>query len=535
MKKFFLPAIFVGSIIAGRWFLASLVSPPAELPKYNYLSCMGSIKDYAVTYKASFFLVKRALDENIDQNFLREAAWRMNRYAFANQAKYFPSQAKTIAISNDVIRNISYEDSLYPNTIKIPPSTDVHQSSGSEEAYLERLYQLGEIKKGEPAIRVTYEASQSFYPCHGQGRNFDPSELKFFVPADPYIALNYFPEAEWPEVILPHHRSSGTLNPCFRRDMVNPKKKIKPLTFTFGWMPFDKGRDVDGKEYDCSQYYRVGDNVFQITPSFTEKIPEQIADLNFSRFEDLKRPLRASILFGSLAIQNSTLDPEEAKAYVTKYFSEIPKEEAEKNLPLQNAQIDKSFSRLLVFLRNLRAHVDPRDFTVEASSEMVQIVLRGKLRQSKKDMELFIHYSQNLPERAGYENFENALVSRFLKSDILIYNGHFADGRTLSGSFDQISESLKRSPAQPHVAYQIMGILSCSSHGTHRPETVPLPAGMRRDIVYGTGEYLDASAYGSLSFIVATDKYLYNKRVPKFSQWASYFQSDNSFQLHNQR
>jgi hypothetical protein len=533
MKGILLVSAFVLSVFVAR----SLVSPKkTAIPKFNYLSCHGEVEELNVNYRGEFFLVKRALPTPHSDAWLWASAWRNNVYAFENHTYYSPSLAKSVATGYTDVKILGTEDAAYPQDVKISSEVTKYVYPHDDTDYIKKLFQLSSVKKGEPALKVTYEVNQTLYTCHGQGAKFRPEDLKFYIPNDPYLAVDFYPESEKRLLYFPLEKSFAKATPCYVTDMMRSKKKLNALSFGYGWKPFVEGHGADKKSFSCPSYYRVGENITLISPVITRKDPAKVSSLDFSRFDDLNRPIKASVFFGAADNYDfSKFDPEDAKSYVEKFLSDISVSEARKNLPFLQGKYDRTFSRLLIFLKNMRGHITTHSYDVMATPEVVQIKFQGKFKLSKKDIEVFILFSPNLPENSSYELFEYSFASKFLSSDIIIYDGHNAGGRSLEKGLELAQRTLEKSSGPPPPAYQIFGVLACSANGVYNIERIPKVKGMERDIVYGLSGYSDSAANGALSFIVAADQYLYNQRVPHFGNWATYFKTDNHYLLVNQR
>ncbi len=533
MKVFFFFSLFILSVIGARSFLLKKNLP---LPKFNYLSCQGEVDEFNVSYRGQFFLVKRALPAELSDRSLWASAWRMNSYAFVNQVQYAPSLAKSIAMGPETIKIVSQELSTYPQDVNMTSEMTDHSFPESDAEYVKNLYALGSVAKGEPAIKVTYEANQTLYTCHGHGAKFNLKDLNFFIPNDPYLAQDFYPADKYPKLSLLRDKAVVKTHPCYELDMIREGKKLNPLDFSYGWKPLTEGHGSEKERFSCSSYYRLGKNIFKIAPVISSKAPAQVSSLDFSRFKVLNRPIRASIFFGaSDNLKYIKLDPQEARTYVETFLSDISVADARRNLSSLGQKYDKSFIRLLIFLKNMSPYLKIHSHDVVVTSDIVKLTVKGKFNLSKKDIEIFILFSPNVPTSASYELFTYTFASKFLSSDIVVYDGHSSGGETLGRGLNLAKESIERTPAATIPPYQIFGVLACSSNGIYHKSRIPKVKGMERDIIYGLSYYSDAPANGTLSFIVATDKYLYNQSVPHFGHWANYFHTDNHFMLVNQR
>lgn len=533
MKGLLFFGLFVLSVLGARSFLSPKQQP---LPKFNYLSCQGEVDEMNVKYRSELFLVKRALPAVVSDEMLWAAVWRNNNYPFFNQPKISPSVAKSIGLGPETIHILSKEDAPYPNSVKISSGLPKQVFPDFDAEYVKNLFSLGSVKKGEPAMKVSYEVNQTIYTCHVKGADFHPEKLKLYAPNDPYLAKDFFPAEDYPLISIPRDKAFERINPCFEVDQVRATKPVNPLSFGYGWNPFLEGHSADKKSFSCRPYYRPGENIFLLSQTVTKKEPVNVSSLDFGRLKNLNRPIRASVFFGASDNYSfSKLDPEEAKAYIDMYLSDISTSEARENIPIFKGKYDKTFSRLLIFLRNMKTFVTTHTYEVVATPEVVQVKFQGKFKQSKKDIEVFVHFSPNIPENTTYELFGYAFASKFLSSDIVVYDGHSAGGKTLLMGMELASKSVGRLKDDSFPPYQILGVLSCSANGVYNLSRIPKVKGMDRDIVYGLSSFSDPAANGALSFIIAADKYLYNQSVPHFGHWASYFRTDNHLLLMNQR
>lgn len=536
MKKVLLPGLFILSVFAGRWYLFS--PRTAELPAYNYLSCVGEAKDVDATYEADVLFVKRALPETSNSEIFWAGANRLNSFVFENQTRYAPSDFKAIGVGEDIrIDILGTTEVGYPQSLTFRPSSQEHFYPFGDADYVRNLYSLGKVEEGEAAIKVRVRISQNIHLCRSDKSPVVPEDLRLFAPADPYLAFSYYPLSAWPRLWKANEKKAVVHNPCSEAELL-PRipEKWNPLAFAFSWRPFVEGRSYDKTSFDCRESYRLGENVFEVKPRFVPRLDKKVTDIDFGAFKDLNRPIKATAFFGALrSFSFRPMDPVVVKALVESYLLPIGDSEARRKLPIGDENFDLALSRVLIFLRNVSAVIEPHSREVHVTPLSIGVSIRGKFKLSKKDLDLFVHFSPISPDFPGYDIFAQAVEERLLQSDIFIYEGHNHGGKPLRATLNRLKEKYHGALPTGAPEYQLVAMLSCSANGVYHRSNFPKPPGMRRDFVYGLSSYLDIPGHGVLSFITAADKFAYNGRIPHFGNWASAHKSDNLYLLVNHR
>lgn len=535
LKSYILPGIILLSIVAYRIYLKSR---PVEIPKYgNYLSCIGHAYDLDVKLKGEVYLPASALPESDQEkiDLYREAAFYQNLYAFTNILEHNPSSTLkwiTFGTKMPKIDILGTEKIVYPQDIEFESNAEISGFPPVAENYLKRLMPLEKVSKGEPAVKVNYELESELLTCFTEPNPKVFSSLKIFHPYDPYLAYFYVPKSHRMKVVNPVRlNAEGIYNPCLNPDGVT-SSGFNPFGFWYFWRPDAKGHSKDKVPFDCSLFYQEGKNLKLVQVEVQESAPEKAQYFDFKKFEELKRPVKVSLLIG--AIEGAVfpkLNPDDVKKFVDLYLSDISLHDARKQLP---AEYDSHFSKVLVLLYKLRNHLDIYNKEVNAGDLYADIILRGKLKLSKKDIELKISLSPNDPRYEGSDHFSSNFANDFLTNDIVIYEGHATVGTIFNDGLKKLKEQ-NLSKQDKSIAYQIFAIYSCSSTFYYHPSRFPKVENpeFRRDVVRTAGAYFDAGGNGSLGLIASLDQYLYNESYVPFAYWAKNYKSDNFYILSN--
>lgn len=510
---------------------------PEKIPKYgNYLSCIGHPFDLKVKLKSHFYLVEKALPEAPEdqQRLFWGAAYFQNLYAFTNVLDNNPNgPLKWSTISSDLpnIKIISNEKASYPYSVEMDEEPELIGFPDAPARYLKRLLPLKKIVAGEPARKITYEIEAKLLTCFTEDSAEGFKNLKFPQPLDPYTAYFVFPKSH--RVLLKNgtRTAEGVFNPCMNPDSIT-SSGFNPLGFWNFWRPEAQGHGADKMPFDCTLFYQDGKNITYPQVSYEENAPVKANFINFGHFEKLKRPLKMSIMVGGFESKTyKKLDKPGVEKYVSLYLSGISAVEARKNI---TDKYDGHFAKLLILLWKIEKHILINDTEISSDELSLNLLLRGKLKLSKKDIELRVSLSPNNPSYAGADIFAKIFHDEFLTSDIVAYEGHATTGVIFEKGLQRLKES-NYTPQDNSIDYQVFAIYSCNSTFYYRPDSFPKISNpqFKRDILRTAGNYVDPSSNGSLALIASLDQFLYNESYVPFSFWAKKFKSDNFYVLSN--
>src|SRR5690606_28553102 len=119
-------------------------------------------------------------------------------------------------------------------------------------------------------------------------------------------------------------------------------------------------------------------------------------------------------------------------------------------------------------LYKLRNQIQIISKEVQSDDLYVNVILRGKLKLSKKDIELKMSLSPNDPKYQGADIFASNFANDFLTNDIVIYEGHATTGTIFEDGLKKLKEQ-NFQPQRNDIAYQIFAIYSCSSTFYYHP------------------------------------------------------------------
>lgn len=528
--------LFACLIIIGKKTIFK--SKPLEIPKYgNYLSCIGYPYDLKFKFKSSIIFAKSALpagQENLNRLYF-SGVYYQNMYTFTNVHDYNShSNLKWSSLSekDPQIKILKVEDVSYPVDIKIPP-TEVSGFPPEPTNYLNSLIKIGQIKKDEPAIKVTYEYQNDVQMCFTENKP-DLSKLKIVQPVDPYMSYYVVPSEERKLIANPVRKTQQLINPCIDPEALTPTV-FSPFVQWFIWRPFAEGHDLNNSPFNCNDYYRdnVTINTLKLTP--VENSPKETAFLAFDKFENINRPLKASIFLGAQETGEFVkFNKDEANKLITLFLSGIDTQTARKELPVTKNKFDPKFSTFLWLMRNVSEQMDVKKTEHDVNEFAASVTLQGKLKLSRKDVQVKIFVNQNNPRFEGSDYFARSFADEFLNNDVVIYGGHATMGNVFRESFQKYGNLIKEKQNN-NLNYQIMAVFSCTAGFFYNGDSFPKTdhPEFQRDLIRTGAGFTDGSANSSLILLGQIDSYLYNKKYAPFAYWSKMAKADNFYILSN--
>lgn len=539
MKKINSSYLFIGVLVllslSYRFFFKS---KPKEIPKYgNYLSCIGTPFDLKVKLKSEIYLLEKAMPEDQGElnRLMYAAVYYQNLFSFTNILDNNPNtnmKWSSVSDKDPVIKILGSEPAVYPYEVDF--ADDEIELKGFPPAptkYLTKVISYKKIHKGEPARKITYEYENDLLTCFTDPTPASISSMKFHQPMDPYTAYFAVPKSHRVLLKNPVRFAEGIYNPCMNPDGISAIG-FNPFGYWYFWRPEAKGHSADKVPFDCTLFYQEGKNYQLPKVSYTENSPKDSKYLNFAHFEKINRPIKMTMLVGGQESKIfQKLEKADVEKFVDLYLSGIDASTARKQLP---AKYDAHFAKILLLLWKVKGHMEIYSKTVTSDELSVNLILRGKLKLSKKDIELKISLSPNNPDYEGADIFAKNFNNEFMNHDIVVYEGHASTGNVFNEGLKLLKEQ-NLANQDKSIAYQIFAIYSCSSSYYYHPESFPRieNPGFKRDIVRTAGAYLDGTGNGSLALIASLDQYLYNESYVPFAYWAKNFKSDNFYILSN--
>lgn len=528
-------SISVAAILGFIGYKVFLKKPAnVELPKYAaYLSCSGKAQDYNISFKSEAYYLKNALpvDETEKKILFNESILFQNLFPFTNLKEMYPAVFSSSNLGAKAeVKITSVEDAQYPHDVVFEPAQEIFFFHPVKQNYLSKILPLGKIQAGEPAIKVTYEYNNILQYCLTGDSPELLKQVQYLQPKDPFFAYFSVKPEQRRELENDAWKTKAKINPCMNPHGI-ADGKVAPFALWYHWIPKSKGKDLNEEAYDCTALYNES-NTNQLDIKFTERNPEEVKFLDFAAFENLNRPIRMSMIFGAYNMINfPEFNEADVTDYVNKYISGISSTEANKLLPVK--KYDPNFSSLLILLWNTTNHLQIHSLESEIEKYHLTIYLRGKLKLSKKDIEIKYSISRNKAGQEGAEFFNRTFASSILKDDIVIYGGHASYGAMLTEGLN-IAKAEKEKEADPNLKYQIVALFSCSSNYYFPPQAFPKNSSeMKRDMITSGGGYNDPTNQSALALLGSMDSYLYNKSHVPFGLWSKTFKSDNFLILTN--
>lgn len=511
-----------------------LSSKDKKISKYgHYLSCHGDPYDYRVKHSSVVYLLKEATptEEKDKTNLFHAAIFYQNMYAFSNLHDYnqYQQNIKWASLSDSLpaIKIVKVEESTYPASTVIPSDTKLIAFPPEPTSYVNSLIKLGQTTKGAPAWKVTYEYENDLLLCFAK-ENPDVSKLKIVHPLDPYTAFFVVPEESKRLVSNPARETKQKINPCIDPEILSPSS-FYPFLYWYAWRPFAESRD-----FKCSDFYKEDETIKTIHPVYTENAPKEVHPLNLLAFENMNRPLNIAVYLGTQETKAyKKLDTQIGKEYITRFLSGIDISSARNDLPPEG-KFDHKFSTMLWLMRNTTEQMNVKKTDIYVEESFVRVEVKGQLKLSRKDVAIKFYLVQIHSELDGADQFAKAFADDFLNHDIVIYEGHVANGNVFSDSIAKYRDQMM-SKMDKSIQYQIFALHSCSANFFFRPESFPEIQNeqFERDYIRTSGGFLDGTGNSTLTLIGQVDSYLYNKSYVHFSDWSRITKTDNFYILSN--
>jgi|GEM_PF-4267077 len=538
MKNLIFIALFTIAAIFGlRYYKSSKV---VDLPKYQNLSCQGNSFDIKVKFASSIYLLKKAIpegDEQFRNELYRSSIYFQNLYPFTNtQDINLHGPVRWTSLGNrPVIKIVDSEDTGYPFNADFEQEKNLVGFLPEQTKYLENLFTYGKIDKGEPSTKINYEYENDLKICLKPDSTLEAlNEIKFPQPTDPYLAYFAVPIVQRRKIESKSYGVSHVTNPCTSTGALYASG-VTPLAFWYHWKPFIQGTDAEKNSFDCSLFYQEGKSITDLKITWTENNPVTVTNPEYGKFKNLNRPLYASVHYGAYNSTNFTpFDEVEIKNMVNLFLSGISAIEARDSMPSLTGKYDFALDKLIILLWSVKNHLNVIKTSVDVDRYHMVVTLQGKLKLSKKDLELKLSLSRNAPGLEGSKYFADNFANDLLNRDILIYDGHASYGGIFTEAFQNIENN--SFSAKEDLDYQLLALYSCSSayYFDSGKFTKFANPGFKRDLIHTGGGYQDMTSNSTLAILSSVDGYLYNEKYVPFAFWAKSYNSDNFYILSQQ-
>lgn len=518
-------------VLAKKTFFKSRTT---EIPKYgNYLSCQGYPFDLRIKFQSTVYLDKASLPKKQDVYF--NTIYYQNMFTFTNTSDYNGSQSlkwSALSSKDPLITIVKVEDAPYPLDIELPRDLEFGGFPPAPTEYLKNLKTRGKIKKGSPAVKITYDYENDLLLCFDKNK-IDLSDIKIVQPIDPYTTYFVVPKEERRLIQNPISNFKRVINPCLNPEIAS-SLELSPFMSWFFWRPFAEGHDSEKRSFNCKDYYKDKVSINTLNLKITENDPQKTSPLSFGKFENLNRPLSVSVFMGGEETKFFKKFDKEAENYIKLYLSGIDATRAKKELPYYHKKYDPMFSTLLWFIRNINEKIDIRKTEYVVEDYYAKVTLKGKFRLSHKDIVIKVFLNQTSPAFEGNEDFARFFADEFLNNDIVTFDGHVSQGNVFRKSINQYQDAM-RAKEDKNMSYQIFALYSCTANFFYHPASFPRVSNnnFRRDFITTGGGFRDSSANSSLILLGQVDSYLYNKTQAPFLYWTRMAKADNFYILSN--
>lgn len=533
-------ALLLALIYGGYVFLGR--NKEVQLPKYgNYLSCIGTALDLRTKVTSELYLLKSAIDNSSDPTSVDRLAYGgiffQNLYTFSHLPGLNPNlpiKSATLSDGIPAMRILKKEDAAYPFDAEVDTTHGTDGMIPAQKDYVKKLSEIRFIKKGGPAIKITYEFENDLFLCSGTEQTDFLKQVPFIQPADPFAAYFAVPVKDRKIIINEGREASAIVNPCQAPSAVTPGAP-NPFSFWNEWLPFAEGTSGDGKKFNCHDYYKVGEAILKPQISFTENKPKDIKPMNLGNFEKLDRPLKIAVLAGaSENFRWHKFEPEEVLTFTREFLASKDIYDAKKKFGPIKKKYDPSFFKSLWMLKNLTEQMEIKKVSPEVTPFKFSVQLDGKFKLSRKDARIKVIVAPNNPRAEGSDEFNQAMAREFLSNDVFIYDGHINGGAVMENSVGKFHDEML-AHQDKKITYQLTALYSCSASFFFHPDKLPKVEGssFKRDLIRTGPSFIGGGGSAILALIGQVDTYLYNQSYIPFAFWAKTAKSDNFFLLSN--
>ncbi len=546
MKKCFLLLLVFSLVACDK---KSAVQLPSEVVKQENLSCIGRVKDVEIEYDANYIVSKNALPKNADgspnQDYFLNILYYGTMYlpfsfGFVNEK----AGARFMSMYPDSVdlQEVKSEEAIYPYDV-----TTISMKEDRIKFYppLMAQYYRGVIaagvKKGEPALKVSGKVKfRALFCLSGAATGLDSGQFEFNVPVDPQTIYEVVPKSDWLPIKNPISGDTITTNPCINPEGVKISSDHTEMyngDFYYFWDPNLKGQSADGKNFDCSKWYKDGENYTKLKTRIFDYRSETKASLPFKELASKGSPLEMAIVIGFQRDAYKKLSNDWLAQAIEQSLIAKSSNDHQKILPMfqRPKEEDLSVDKMLIILWRLGMNMEIEHKEIHIESDLARVELRGKLKASKKSMTINIILGNSKSTSSNYEPFKREVGKRLVTSDIFVYDGHSGFGQSLDPKNLGIEESLS-ALADKAPQHQVIGLFSCQSLFNYHPDKFPqLPAISNRSWVHTLGDYKDLGANGSIAILASLEHFIVNGREVPFNRWAKDFANDNFMMLTTQK
>tara|TARA_R110000868_G_scaffold117600_15_gene312556 strand:+ start:60122 stop:61765 length:1644 start_codon:yes stop_codon:yes gene_type:complete len=522
---------------------------PTESFKQENLSCIGRVKDVEIEYDANYIVSKNAFPKNSDgslnQDYFLNILYYGTMYlpfsfGFVNEK----AGARFMSMYPDSVdlQEIKSEETVYPYDVAtIHMKGDLFGAYPPLMAQYYRGVMASGVKKGEPALKVSGKVKfRALFCLSTSATGLDSGQFEFNVPVDPQTIFEVVPKSDWLAIKNPISGDTVVTNPCINPEGVKVSADHKEMyngDFYYFWDPALKGQSADGKEFDCSKWYKNGQNYTEIKTRIFDYKSEEKPRLPLNEIAKKPGPIDIAIIIGFQRQEYRKLDSGWLPNAIEKSLVAISSAEHKKVLPVIQRPLEEDLSvdKMLIVLWRLGMNMDIEHKEIHIESELARVELKGKLKASGKQVTVNVILGNSNSKSENYEPFKREVGKRFVTSDIFVYEGHSGFGQSLDPGNLGIQESIS-TLGDKAPQYQVIGLFSCQSLFSYHPSKFSqLPTIANRSWVHTLGDYRDMGANGSIAILASLEHFIVNGRQVPFNRWAKDFANDNFMMLTTQK
>lgn len=494
---------------------SALAAPVARREQLQLITCERPAAEYLATLRGRITLHRAFLatgakeDEEIIQSLKQQLRYLWGHYRTDAAA----SQELRVVLSSEepvlIIQKktaVPYGRDLVIDWKQVGPHLIIN------DPYTLRAIQAGQVRKGDAAVAVDYEARFKLGVCSlAQTVGAQPVTLTVPLPQDPWLFFWHVPARE--RRPMRYHGIVNTTNPCSDDDFA---ELPHPFYYWYDWQPGRRGPDASGNFFDCRQLLRPG---VDFSPHVVRLTRYSAASRSFRSLRQAfgagagKGPVRATVLIGVLDHELRALDAQGLADRLAAGRGDLSARARALSGSDWAPAHEGGTAKLLHLLSDLGQVAQVRSSQPQVERGFLRVDIAATLRRSGRPLQLRAHLGLTdlfgpVPPQHWF------ILQRALAEDhLVIYAGHSGLGENFR--LAQIEERLKL----PHdefvrafrgAPHQLIAFLSCYSYMYFGQDL--LAAGASRAVPGGefvfTGDAYTKGDRGALALLDLVDQVL---------------------------
>jgi hypothetical protein len=469
----------------------------ARAQTHTYFSCKHEGGEASVRLTGSFVLSRsffQASETAFGKEAVSDAIAQELRYA---GGAFLRSEQENASVVVDfaepfVVESVRSEEEPYPLSLQV--DAVVHPDVKVTHPYLLAAMKRGEIKKGEPGVKISFQVKFHAMACAG-GKDRLKTNFQMYLPSDPFLAYWLVPAVS--RESIQWHQSRFTINPCADQELADIPD---PFYYWYFWEPKAVGVSHDGKSFACQSLLKENQELTSVKAEIVSVESPKGKTVQFDRENfNRKNGIRLMAIFG-------VIDPRGTRMAYSDVLKLAQKKEIKDMASLlkiatfpQSDPVDPGTSNLIQFLRALDSHLATEGIRITSIPEDDILVVEGALKNTLKKVKVRIFYGETDVLTTASPQYWKSLADSLQNDDIVLYSGHSGLGENMK--LENIYQSTKLTANRIFAnapAYQLVGIFSCYSYSYFGGEIAQArlkTPGRSTDLIRTASAFSDASGH----------------------------------------